>query len=379
MDFTLNSEQQLLQDSVRRYVDKAYDFETRASYIQASRAGRDTVADNWKVFAENGWLMAALPEVHGGLGGSLTDTALIAQELGRGLVLEPYIGCAVLAAQTLVAGGTAEQKASLVPQLAEGSRRIALAYSEPDSRGMPEVVATRADKDADGYVIHGRKSLVLGAVGADAFIVSAQVTGEADIALLLVDAGSAGLARQPMPLHDATWVEDLTFDGVRVPAGNRLEGGLSALRTGLAHGTVALCAGLVGAMEKAITLTAEYLKTRQQFGVPIGTFQALQHRMADMAAEMELARSMLHALLASVENDSEAARQRTLSATKSLVCRAAKYVCGQGVQLHGGIGMTEEYAVGHYFKHAIVADLLLGSSDRHDAACAAALQAELGH
>ncbi|MEC5408526.1 acyl-CoA dehydrogenase family protein [Paraburkholderia sp. MPAMCS5] len=235
----------------------------------------------------------------------------------------------------------------------------------------------RAKKEADGYVLYGKKSLVLGAVGADAFIVSARVEGEADIALLLVEAEREGLAREALPLHDGTWIEDLTFDAVRVPAENRLEGGLAALRTGLAHGIVALCADLVGAMEKTLALTAEYLKTRKQFGVPIGTFQALQHRMADMAAEMEIARSMLHAALAAMENDDEAARQHTLSAAKSLVCRAAKYVCGQGVQLHGGIGMTEEYAVGHYFKHAIVADLLLGSIDRHEAACAAALQAQI--
>ncbi|HEX7935264.1 MAG TPA: acyl-CoA dehydrogenase family protein [Paraburkholderia sp.] len=377
MDFTLNPEQQQLQDSVRRYVDKAYNFETRAAHIEASRAGLDTVADTWGLFAEYGWLMAAVPENYGGLGGSLIDTTLIAQELGRGLVLEPYIGCAVLAAQTLVAGGTVAQKQRLLPQLADGSQRIALAYSEPASRGMPELAAMRAEKDAEGYVLQGRKSLVLGAVGADAFIVSARVEGEADITLLLVEAERKGLAREALPLHDGTWVEDLTFDAVRVPAENRLEGGLAALRTGLAHGIVALCADLVGAMEKTLALTAEYLKTRQQFGVAIGSFQALQHRMAEMAAEMEIARSMLHAALAAMEHDDEAARERTLSAAKALVCRAAKYVCGQGVQLHGGIGMTEEYAVGHYFKHAIVADLLLGSIDRHEAACAAALQVQI--
>ncbi|RJF95752.1 acyl-CoA dehydrogenase family protein [Noviherbaspirillum saxi] len=374
MDFTLNSEQQLLQDSVRRYVDKAYGFETRTALVNAKQGGS---AGNWQTFAENGWLMADLPEEYGGLGGSLIDTAIIAQELGRGLVLEPYLGCAVLAAQTLVAGGTTAQKERLLPQLADGSLRIALAYSEPESRGMPEPVSLRAEKSGDGYVLQGRKSLVLGARDAQHFIVSAQVSGVKEIKLLLVDANSAGLKRQALPLHDGTWAEELTFDGVQVGADNVMEGGLAALRAGLAHGIVTLCADLVGAMEKTIELTAEYLKTRQQFGVAIGNFQALQHRMADMAAEMELARSMLHAALASVANDDAATRQKTLSAAKALVCRAAKFVCGQGIQLHGGIGMTEEYAVGHYYKHAIVADLLLGSSDRHDAVCAAALQDEM--
>jgi alkylation response protein AidB-like acyl-CoA dehydrogenase len=147
--------------------------------------------------------------------------------------------------------------------------------------------------------------------------------------------------------------------------------GLPALQAGLAHATVALCAELVGAMEAAIDVTAEYLKTRQQFGTPIGNFQVLAHRIADMAAEMEVARSMLFVALASVENGDAAARARTLSAAKALVGRAAKVVCGQAIQLHGGIGMTEEYRVGHYFKRAVVADLLLGSGERHEAACAA--------
>ncbi|RJG26426.1 acyl-CoA dehydrogenase family protein [Massilia cavernae] len=374
MDFNLNSEQQLLQDSVRRYIDKAYSFETRCALVKEGKGGSNAT---WGSFAENGWLMAALPEEYGGLGGNLIDSAIIAQELGRGLVLDPYLGCAVLAAQTLAAGGTEAQKARLLPQLADGSKRIALAYSEPASRGMPGPVSLRAEKQGDGYVLQGRKSLVLGAVGADAFIVSAQVAGATDITLLLVDAGSTGLERQALPLHDGSWVEELDFDCVQVDGDSVLAGGLAALNAGLAQGIVALCAELIGTMENTIGITAEYLKTRQQFGVAIGSFQALQHRMADMAAEMEVARSMLHVALASVENDDAANRQKTLSKAKMLICRAAKFVCGQGIQLHGGIGMTEEYVIGHYFKRAIVADLLLGSSDRHEAACAAALQAEL--
>ncbi|MCY1278840.1 Acryloyl-CoA reductase (NADH) [compost metagenome] len=378
MDFELTSEQKLLQDSVRRYVDKAYGFEARTALLQSGRNGS---AQNWNLFAENGWLMAALPEAYGGLEGTLVDSAIISQELGRGLVLEPYLGCAVLAAQTLVAGGTPAQKERLLPQLADGSCRIALAYSEPASRGNPESVTLRAERDADGFSLHGRKSLVLGAPGAQAFIVSARIEGTAGISLLLVDADSAGLTRQALPLHDGSWVEELTFEGVRVGADALLGEagqGLGALRAGLACGTVTLCAELIGAMEKTIEVTAEYLKVRKQFGVPISAFQALQHRMADMAAELELARSMLHAALASLANDEEPARLKTLSAAKMLIGRAAKLVCGQGIQLHGGIGMTEEYLVGHYYKRAVVADLLLGSSDSHEALCAAALQAELG-
>jgi len=377
MDFELTSEQQLLQDSVRRYVDKAYSFESRMALLGAGKNGS---ADNWGIFASQGWLMAALPEEYAGLGGSLLETAIIAQQLGRALVLEPYVGCAVLAAQTLAACDNTAHKARWLPQLAEGACRIGLAYSEPGSRGMPETVTVRAERNGEGFTLNGTKTLVMGADGVQAFIVSARITGTEGISLLWVDAGSAGLERQSLPLHDGTWVQELRLENVKVGADALLtaEGqGLAALRQGLAHGIVALCAGLVGGMEKTLEVTAEYLKVRQQFGVPIGSFQALQHRIADMAAETELARSMLHAALASVANDSPSNRDKTLSSAKMLIGRAAKIVCAHGIQLHGGIGMTEEYLVGHYYKHAVVADLLLGSSDSHEAACAAALQAEL--
>jgi alkylation response protein AidB-like acyl-CoA dehydrogenase len=378
MEFTLNPEQQLLQDSVRRYIDKAYTFEARTALVKSSPGGS---TQNWNAFADNGWLAAALPEAFGGLGGSLLGSAIIAQEFGRGLVVEPYLGCAVLAAQTFVAGATDAQKQWLLPALAAGTRRLALAYSEPHSRGMPIPVTLRAERSARGYVLHGRKSLVLGGHDADAFIVSARVADAPPdaITLLLVDAQSAGLTRHRLPLHDGTAAAEIVFDGVQVDARGvlgEIGGGLAPLRTGLAHATAVLCAELVGAMERAIEMTAEHLRTRQQFGVPIGSFQALQHRLADMTAEMELARSMLLAALASVANDAPALRERTISAAKLLVGRAAKFVCGQAIQLHGGIGMTEEYAVGHFFKRAVVADLLLGSSERHEAANAAALQAE---
>ncbi|HWD32555.1 MAG TPA: acyl-CoA dehydrogenase family protein [Pseudomonas sp.] len=377
MDFEFTSEQQLLQDSLRRYVDKAYSFEARTALLSAGNNGS---ADNWGIFADNGWLMAALPEAYGGLGGSLLDTVIIAQELGRGLVLEPFLGCGVLAAQTLLAAASEAQKARLLPQLAEGSYRVALAYSEAGSRGMPEPVTLQAERNGDGFRLTGRKSLVLGAPGAQAFIVSAQIPHTQGISLLLVEADSPGLNAQALPLHDGTWVQDLHFDGVEVGADALLGAvgeGLAGLRQGLANGIVALCAELIGGMEKTLEVTAEYLKVRQQFGVPIGSFQVLQHRLADMAAELELARSSLHVALASMANDDPVTRDKTVSGSKMLICRAARFVCGQGIQLHGGIGMTEEYLVGHYYKRAVVAEVLLGSSDSHEAAYAAALQAEL--
>lgn len=381
MNFNLNDEQQMLEDSVRRFVDKAYAFETRSAIVKAAEGGS---AENWRTFAENGWLAAALPEEHGGLGGSVLDTALIAQQFGRALVVEPYLGCAVLAAQTLVAAAAPGLKDTLLPALADGSARVALAYSEASSRGDPAIVQTVARQDNDGYRIEGAKTLVLGAGHADWFIVSARVAdaGREDegISLFLVPANAAGLAQQALPLHDGTQAAELTFAQLAVPASALLGErgrGLEALRSGLSHGITALCAELVGAMERAIEITAEYLKVRKQFGVPIASFQALQHRMADMAAELELSRSMLYAMLAALECESGKTQQLALSQGKAFIGRAAKWVCGQAIQLHGGIGMTEEYAVGHYFKRAVVADILFGTSDQHEAANAAALQEAL--
>lgn len=374
MDLNLNSEQQQLQDSVRRFIDKAYSFEARQALLQRGQGGS---AEHWRLFADNGWLAAALPEAYGGLGGSIIETALIAQQFGRGLVLEPYVGCAVLAAQTLAAGGTPAQKDRWLPALADGSRRIALAYSEPASRGLPQPAGLRAERSGSGYRLNGSKSLVLGGPYADAFIVSAQVASDEGLTLFLVEGDAPGLARQTLPLHDGTLCQEVVLTDVNCEACAVLGAagaGLPALQQGLAQGMAALCAQLIGAMEQAIEVTAEYLKTRQQFGVPIGSFQALQHRIADMSARLELARSMLFAALAAITNEEGAAQQQTLAAAKTLIGRAAKYVCGQAIQLHGGIGMTEECRVGHYFRHAIVADLSLGSSDRHEAAYAAGLQ-----
>ncbi|MFX1674806.1 acyl-CoA dehydrogenase family protein [Paraburkholderia sp. A2WS-5] len=379
MNFNLNAEQQLLQDSVRRFVDRDYGFETRTALLKARTTSCDA---HWRTFADNGWLAAALPESCGGLGGSLIDTVLIAQQLGRALVIEPYLGCAVLAAQTLLAAGTPAQCEQWLPALADGSSKYALAYSEPQSRGFAEPVNLVAKATPEDYVLSGTKTLVLGGANADHFIVSARASDADGITLLRVAADAEGLTRRVLPLHDGSFAAELIFDGVRVRREAVLGEpgrGLTALRHGLAHATAALGAELVGAMEKAIEITAEYLKVRKQFGVQIGSFQVLQHRLADMAAELELARSMLYALLASLENDDEPTRHRTVSQAKSLIGRAARFVCGQAIQLHGGIGMTEEYQVGHYYKRAVVADVLFGSSDRHDAACAAQLQKDLLH
>ncbi|OAJ51634.1 acyl-CoA dehydrogenase [Paraburkholderia ginsengiterrae] len=369
MKFKLDDEQQMLQDSVRRFLDKAYTFEAR---VAARKGGAS--AGNWQAFADNGWLAAAIPEAYGGLGGSIVDTVLIAQAFGRSLVVEPFLGCAVLAAQTFLVGAGAAQREALLPALADGSQLLALAYSEPQARGNPAVVAARAEAIGPGFVLSGCKTLVLGGVSADRYLVSAAIAGTPGVSLFLVDKASPGLQVRALPLHDGSEAAELVLGAVPASLVGVAGNGLQALRHGLSHAVAALCAELVGAMEAAIDMTADYLKIRQQFGVAIGSFQALQHRLVDMAAEMELSRSMLYALLASLENDGTAQQEVVVSQAKSLIGRLAKSVCGQAIQLHGGIGMTDEYVVGHYFKRAVVADVLFGSSDQHDAACAAAHQ-----
>jgi alkylation response protein AidB-like acyl-CoA dehydrogenase len=370
MNFQLSTEQQLLQDSLRRFVDKAWHFEARRAWLANTCDGAQ---QHWQTLAANGWLAATLPEAYGGLGGSLAEAILIAEEFGRGLVLEPYFGHAVLAAQAILAAGTPTQKEALLPPLAEGSRCFALAYSEPSSRGMPSPVTTRAVAEGARFELHGHKTLVLAGARTDSFIVSAAV-GK-DVGLFLVDAGSRGLRRIAVPLHDGTRAEELVLDGVAVDAQAMLgvpAHGSGALQTALQHGILALGADLIGCMQRAIELTTEYVKTRQQFDVTISSFQVIRHRLADMTVELETARSMLFAALASMEQDDAPTRAWTLAAAKALICRAARAVCGQAIQLHGGIGLTEECAIGHYFKRAVVAEQLLGSSDIHDAANAQA-------
>ncbi|RJF93628.1 acyl-CoA dehydrogenase family protein [Sphingomonas cavernae] len=379
MDFTLNTEQQLLSDSVARFIQTEYDFETRAKSVGSGDQRR---ASRWDTFAANGWLAAAVPGDLGGWGGTAVETAVISQQLGRALFAGPWLGSAVLATQVLIASGNQALIREWLPLLCDGSRRLALAYSEQGARGIAHIVETRATKDGATHRISGRKTLVLGGLGVDAFIVSARSDGAINdrngVGLFLVAADAAGLSMTATKLHDGTEAADLAFE--EVPAtviSSNAADGLDGLEYGLSHAMLALCAELVGCMERSIEITAEYLRTRKQFGVPIGSFQSLQHRMADMVAEMELARSMLFAALASFENDDVATHRRVLDGAKTLITTAARNVCGQGIQLHGGIGMTEECAIGHYFKRAVVADALFGSSSLHEAACAAALQDEL--
>lgn len=373
MQFDLDAEQQLLADSVGRFIENEYGFETRARRLAQGDAPGAAI---WRIFADNGWLAAALPEAHGGLGGSILETVIIARHFGRGLVVEPFMGCAVLAAQTLAAAGSEAQLQMWLPRLADGTCRLALAWSDA---AQPHV-ATRADSDGQGYRLTGRKMLVLGGSDADGYIVSAETgaAGAGGTSLFLVPASADGLTITRVPLHDGQVAAELVLDAVAGELLGSAGQGEAALDEGFAHAIIAQASEQVGAMERAIEITADYLRNRQQFGTPLAGFQVLQHRMADMVTELELARSMLFAALISFQNDPPAVRTARLGAAKFFISHAALNVCGESIQLHGGIGMTDEYSVGHYFKRAVVGSVLVGANADHEARCAAALTLRWG-
>jgi alkylation response protein AidB-like acyl-CoA dehydrogenase len=292
------------------------------------------------------------------------------EEIGRAMLVEPFLPVAVIAPRLLIASDL-ERAVELLPPVVEGSQLIVPALSEPAARGAIGFVQTRARREGGNWVIDGHKSMVTGAPFADWFIVSARTAGADDdaegISLFLVGPKAAGVDITDIQLSDGSRAGDIRFAGLVLP-GNALLGaagsGFAALRDANAHALLAACAEAVGAMDAALWITRNYLQTRKQFGVAIGSFQALQHRMADMLIEVELSRSMLHRALAFFGAGADE-RDRALSLTKMQIGKAAKFVGGQAIQLHGGIGVTAEYLIGHYFKRLMMIENLFGNSALH--------------
>ena len=327
--------------------------------------------DNWALFAELGWLGMALPEEFGGSNGSAVETMIIMEVIGRGLMLEPYLASVVLGAGLVSREASPAQRREILPALVQGKLLLAFAYAEPQSRFALNDVEVSAARDGEGYLIRGRKSVVFHAAAADKVVVSARTGGgarDADgISLFIIENGCTGLARRDYRTVDGLRASDLEFDAVRVGAealiGER-DGGLPLIERAIDHGIAAVCAEAVGAMAVLLEATNEFLKTRRQFGRPIGDFQVLQHRAVDMFMAAEQARSM--ALMATLKLDEEeAARKKALSAAKVQIGKAGRFVGQQAVQLHGGMGMTDELSVGHYFKRLTMIDTLFGNVDHH--------------
>lgn len=367
MNFEHTEERRMLADSLNRFIAERYGFETR-DRIAASSEGYS--AEMWQQFAELGVIGALLREEDGGFGGAGFDIAVVFEALGRGLVLEPFLGSAVLAAEAISAAGNDEQKGRLA-SIADGSAIAGFAHDEPETHYELARVATRAERSGDGWVLNGAKAVVAQGEAADWFVVSARTSGaiddEAGISLFVVTKEAAGLQVLGTPTIDGGRVAELTFTDLKLDAGALLgeEGqGYAVLERAVGRGVLALCAESLGAMEAAKAATLDYLRTRKQFGVPIGSFQALQHRMADLLLEIEQARSAVINAAAALDSE-RIVRERALSAAKTSIGRIGTLVAEECIQLHGGIGMTWELPLAHYAKRLVMIDHQLGDEDHH--------------
>jgi len=369
MDFEFSDEQRLLKDSVERLLGKHYGFEARRQHAQEPEGFSRTL---WKQYADLGLLALPFEEQYGGIGGGPVDTMIVMEAFGRALVLEPYFATVVLGGSLLRLGGSKTQRALLLPKIASGEALMAFAHSEAQSRYNLADVATTALKHGDGFVLNGKKTLVLHGDSADKLIVSARLSGgrrdRTGIGLFLVDAAAKGLSRRGYATIDGQRAAEVTLSDVSVAAKDSIGEATDALPLIERVADIAIaaqCAEAVGAMAAMLDMTVDYLKTRKQFGVAIGAFQALQHRAADMFIGLEQARSMaVYATMMATEND-PAQRSAAVSAAKVTIGRNGRFIGEQAVQLHGGIGMTMEYRLGAYFKRMTSIGLMFGDADHH--------------
>ena len=371
MDFDLNDEQRQLKDSLDRLLADSYgELAKRHGYMKEPKGYSAAL---WKQYADLGLLAVPFAEEHGGLGQGLTESMIIAEGFGRALALEPYLATVVLAGGALRHSGNDALLKELVPAIVEGRTTLALAHQERQARYDVADTATTARSDGKGgYTLEGEKAVVLHGDHADKLIVTARAQGgRADrggIGLFLVDAKASGVTRRGYPTQDGMRAADVTLSAVRVGPEAVVAGpdkGLGVLERVIDEAIAALSAEAVGGMAGLHELTVEYLKTRKQFGVPIGSFQVLQHRAVDMLTALEQARSMAYyATMMAAEPDA-GQRRKAMSAAKVQIGRAAKHIGQEAIQLHGGIGMTMEYKAGHYFKRLTMIDLAFGDADHH--------------
>jgi alkylation response protein AidB-like acyl-CoA dehydrogenase len=368
MDFSFTEEQTLLRNSVQKYLQNTYDFDTRRKIAKSDTGWRKEV---YGYFAENGFLGAAIPEDFGGLGGSAVDTMIIAEEFGRALVIEPFLQNAVIAAGFLKAGGSTAQKEELLPAIAGGEAVYAFAYAEPQGRYNLADLTTTATKSGNGYTLNGAKAVVVGAPWADKLIVTARTSGgqrDADgVTVFIVDKSAKGVSTRDYPTVDGQRASEVTLENVTVGADaviGEVGGGLKLVERVTDEAIAALAAESTGAMKVLNDTTIEYSKTRKQFGTPIGKFQVLQHRMVDMFMNYEQSVSITYMVTLKLE-EAEAERKKAASAAKVQIGKAGRFIGQQAVQIHGGMGMTDELNVGHYFKRLTVIDTMFGNVDHH--------------
>lgn len=369
MNFELTEEQNMMVDAVKRFVDKDSPV-TRFRQMRGTEVGWEPKV--WKTMADNGWLAVAFPEEHGGYGGNFVDLALILEQLGRGLVPEPYIASVVLAGGLLSRLGTAAQVEAFLAPMLEGRTSLAFAYAEKQGRYDANDCETKATKSASGWTLRGEKVWVLNGHAADRIVVVARTSGSSrdagGLSLFVVDADAPGLKRVRVHGMDGHSTGLLTLDGVEVAA-DRLLGAegeaLDSIQWAIDRGAAAACAEAQGSLQTLLTLTVDYLRQRKQFGKAIGSFQALQHRAADMFAEVELCKGTM--ILAAIQADSadEDERKSSISVAKVQLQQGGWFVQENAVQLFGGIAITDEQDVGLYFKRVRVLQSLFGDADWH--------------
>ena len=368
MDFTFNEEQSLIQDQVDQFVQKEYDWETRQALSNSDLGFGE---DNWKKFADLGWLGICVSEDSGGFGGSSIESMLIMEAFGKGLVVEPFLETVIMSGGLIDDHGSDEQKSSVLEPAISGEMHLALAYAEPQSRFNLSDVVTEAKSDGDSFILNGYKSVVMNGPSADKIIISARTSGaqldESGISLFIVDANSDGLNKTNYKTVDGRRASDLTLENVSVSKSSLIgdqDKGFAILDSAIDKAILAISAEAVGAMEVLYKTTVEYTKTREQFGTAIGKFQVLQHRMVDMFMEYEQCKSLLYMATMKHEEGAEDAK-KAISGLKYQVGKAGKFIGQQAVQLHGGMGVTDELNVGHYFKRLTTIGTIFGNTDYH--------------
>lgn len=363
MDFQLSEEQSLLRESIDRFIRDDYSLAQRSKYLQENSGWSRRI---WSGFAEMGVLGLLVGEDYGGVGGNTVDLMLVMESFGRGLVVEPYLATSVLSVDLINRLGNEQQKSDTLPAISSGAMQLALAHFERESRYDVGHVGVTAERGAAGWKLNGHKAQVLNGSSADILLVSAKTAG--GVTLFLVPREAPGVSCLPYKLQDAHAAADIDLVNVQIPLAAMLgEDGaaLSAIERAVERGIAAICAEAVGAMTAMTEMTIEYLRTRKQFGVAIGSFQALQHRVADMAVALEQAKSMaLYAGMMADHPDADE-RRRALSAAKVQICTSCRYVGQQAIQLHGGMGVTMDHDVGRYFMRTSMIQLQFGDHAYH--------------
>ena len=365
LSFDLTDEQQLLKDSVERFIERSYPFDKRR---KNSKTDEGFSRENWKQFAELGWLAVGLPEEQGGFGGA-REVAVLMEAFGRGLVTEPWLASVLLAGGTIARAGSAAQQEELLGALIAGESILAFAHGEPKSRYDIARVETTATKAGDGWSLSGHKAVVLNGDTADKLVVSARTSGKArdkeGISLFVVDAGAKGVEVRGYPTNDGGRAAEIVFSGATGALLGAEGKAHAVIEETVDRAAAAVCAESLGLMSVLNDMTLEYSKTREQFGQKIGAFQALQHRMADMFVALEEARSLSDVYMADVDSDDLAERQRAVSALKVQCDKSARKVGQEAIQLHGGIAMTDDYQASHYFKRLSIIARQFGDVDWH--------------